>query len=327
MTNQARGRNTTASVPASQAGYEGSTPFTRSKGILLWVLPPIFIAINRFLNCVGGIPPNTFKKNQFAIKLFGGRFPSLAPCTTRVYLQVVHALHRRSKATTGTGQTLGYMARPALLFFLLLLAGCKTASTPYGYNAVTTHVGGTYHYVKSGDTLWSISRLYDVDISALISANNLDDLHDIRRGQRLLIPGTSKKQEAPRPYFSKDSFSWPIKGNVVSYYGAKLDKTRNKGIDIHADEGAGVKASRAGKVVFCDEWLKGFGKTVILDHGDSFQTVYAYNSILLVKPGDLVEQNVVIAKAGRGGRAKEPSLHFEIRRNGEPQNPFYYLSH
>jgi murein DD-endopeptidase MepM/ murein hydrolase activator NlpD len=78
--------------------------------------------------------------------------------------------------------------------------------------------------------------------------------------------------------------------------------------------------------VFCDEWLKGFGKTVILDHGDNFQTVYAYNSAILVNIGDVVGQNTVIARVGRGGRAKEPSLHFEIRRSGESQNPFYYLS-
>jgi len=214
----------------------------------------------------------------------------------------------------------------AMIVLLLTLAGCKTASTPYEYNAVTTHVGGVYYYVKGGDTLWSVSKLYDVEIDALVSANKLDDSRDIQRGQRLLIPGTAERQEVPRRSFSKEFFSWPLKGSVVSYYGSKMDRTKNKGIDIHAAEGSSVKASRSGKVVFCDEWLKGFGKTIILDHGDSFQTVYAYNSILLVKPGDVVEQNGVIAKVGRGGRAKEPSLHFEIRRNGEPQNPFYYLS-
>lgn len=127
-------------------------------------------------------------------------------------------------------------------------------------------------------------------------------------------------------YGKKNFFTWPLKGTVVSFYGSKLDMTRNKGIDIRAEEGSSVRASRAGKVVFCDEWLKGFGKTVILDHGDSFQTIYAYNSLIMVNVGDVVEQNAVIAKVGRGGRAKEPSLHFEIRRDGEPQNPYYYLS-
>ncbi|MDP2929433.1 MAG: peptidoglycan DD-metalloendopeptidase family protein [Candidatus Omnitrophota bacterium] len=209
---------------------------------------------------------------------------------------------------------------------ILLLAGCKTAATPYEHNAVIAYPGGLYYYVKGGDTLWSISKLYDIDINSLIRSNNLDDSRDIQRGQRLLIPGKAVKSGPERKYFTKDFFMWPIKGSVVSYYGSKMDRTKNKGIDIRAGEGAGVKASRAGRVVFCDEWLKGFGKTVILDHGDSFQTVYAYNSVLLVKPGDVVDQNGLIARAGRGGRAKEPSLHFEIRRNGEPQNPFYYLA-
>jgi murein DD-endopeptidase MepM/ murein hydrolase activator NlpD len=237
------------------------------------------------------------------------RFPSLAPFCFAI---------RQGKRWYGFA---------GIFILLLTFSGCKTVPTaPYEYNAVSANIGGVYHYVKPGDTLWSISKLYDVDINALISANSLDDSRDIRRGQRLLIPGAVKKPEAQVRSFSKEFFSWPLKGSVVSYYGSKMDRARNKGIDIHADEGSSVRASRAGKVVFCDEWLKGFGKTIILDHGDNFQTVYAYNSILLVRPGDSVEQNGVIAKVGRGGRAKEPSLHFEIRRNGEPQNPFYYLS-
>ena len=130
---------------------------------------------------------------------------------------------------------------------------------------------------------------------------------------------------------------WRSHGEVLMHYrqgivtakrdssGKHFVKDNTQGIEIRADEGSSVRASRAGKVVFCDEWLKGSGKTVILDHGDSFQTVYAYNSMILVKPGEMVEQNAVIARVGRSGRAKEASLHFEIRRNGEPQNPVNYL--
>jgi septal ring factor EnvC (AmiA/AmiB activator) len=214
----------------------------------------------------------------------------------------------------------------AFVLLLFSLTGCATTATPYEYDAVIMRPGGVYHCVKSGDTLWSISRLYDVDLNTLVSTNNIDDSRRIQRGMRLLIPGRAGKEAVKKPYYTKDFFVWPLKGNVVSYYGSKMDMAKNKGIDIRANEGAGVKASRTGKVVFCDEWFKGLGKTVILDHGDNFQTVYAYNSVLLVKPGDVVDQNSLIAKAGRGGRAKEPSLHFEIRRNGEPQNPFYYLT-
>ncbi len=243
-----------ASVPASQAGYEGSIPFTRS--------------------------------------------------------------------SAGTNMELFIV-----LILVLVVGGCgTTGNTPKTYDIVMPRVGGIYHYVKTGDTIWSISNQYNIDMNAIVRANNLEDARDIKRGQRLLIPGASNKQYTPKPFVSRERFVWPLEGSVISFFGTKTDMTKNKGIDIRAKEGSNVKAARAGKVVFCDEWLKGFGKTVILDHGDSFQTVYAYNSMILVNLGDLVEQNSVIAKVGRGGRAKEPSLHFEIRRGGEPQNPFYYLS-
>ena len=226
--------------------------------------------------------------------------------------------------------TVQFRSPAPILFAMLLtltLAGCGTA--PKTYMTDTQTIGGTYHYVKSGETLWCISKMYGVEMSAILSANHISDAANIERGQRLLIPGSGRhEREEDQKIFTscRDFFVWPLNGMVLSSYGSKLDRTRNKGIDIRAEEGSSVRASRAGKVVFCDEWLKGFGKTVILDHGDSFQTVYAYNSSILVNVGDVVTQNMVIAKAGRGGRAKEPSLHFEIRRDGKSQNPFYYLS-
>jgi murein DD-endopeptidase MepM/ murein hydrolase activator NlpD len=273
---------------------------------LRWVLPPNFIAIDRILICVGGIPQNTFKDSPTKIKLFCGRFPVVAPFCGRFPL----------------------VAPLLIVIFLLFLNGCKTAEAPYRVDTAT--IGGVYHYVRSGETLWSISKQYGVDINTIAKVNDLENARsDIKRGQRLLIPGSATTRQAytaPKTSFARQAFVWPVRGTVISPYGDKLDRTKNKGMDISAPEGTPVKASKAGKVVFCDEWLKGFGKTVILDHGDSFQTVYAYNSLILVNVGDVVEQNMVIAKVGRGGRAKMSSLHFEIRRDGEPQNPFYYLS-
>jgi septal ring factor EnvC (AmiA/AmiB activator) len=123
----------------------------------------------------------------------------------------------------------------------------------------------------------------------------------------------------------KEIFAWPVRGQVISYFGNKVGKVKNKGIDIRAEEGEGVRAAKAGKVVYRDARLKGFGKTVIVDHGDRFQTVYSYNSDILVNVGDIVWQNMVIAKVGRTGRAKESSLHFEVRRDGVPLNPVNFL--
>ena len=123
----------------------------------------------------------------------------------------------------------------------------------------------------------------------------------------------------------KELFAWPVNGTITSYYGSKIGRVKNKGIDIRAGEGTSVRAAKSGKIVYCDSELRGFGKTVIIDHGNKFQTVYAYNSDILVRVGDVVEQNMVIAKVGKTGRAVEPSLHFEVRRDGAPQNPIYYL--
>ena len=96
-------------------------------------------------------------------------------------------------------------------------------------------------------------------------------------------------------------------------------------IDIQARDGMVVAASRSGRVIFSEEKVKGFGKTVIIDHGDGIQTVYSHNSEILVKIGEDVKQAQPIAKVGSTGRGNSPYLHFEIRKRHKPQNPFYYL--
>jgi murein DD-endopeptidase MepM/ murein hydrolase activator NlpD len=233
----------------------------------------------------------------------------------------------------------------AIIILSLALAGC--AATPRSLPAGSVHPATympTYtpsalpavqtpaavkpitHMVKRGETLWSISKLYNVDLETLAQANNIQDSTSISKGQILEIPGVTKKPESVNYVPSKSSFAWPVRGPIVASFGTKVDRGLNKGIDIKACEGIGVAASRSGRVVYCDSAMKGFGKTVILEHGDSFQTVYSCNSEILVKVGDVVRQQDIIARVGMTGRAKEPMLHFEIRKNGEPQNPMYYLS-
>ncbi len=134
------------------------------------------------------------------------------------------------------------------------------------------------------------------------------------------VPASTYQVYAPK----NELFSWPLKGYVITSFGVN-SASRSKGIDIRAKEGAAVRAAKSGRVVYCDPYMKGLGNTVIIDHGNGIQTVYAYNSAILVSVGDTVERGSVIAKAGATGRAKEPSLHFEVRKNGEPQNPAYYL--
>ena len=223
---------------------------------------------------------------------------------------------------------------PQILLVITLLAflsGCATAPKKFEKPAVENRIpGALYHTVKRGETLWSISRAYDVHLQDLIKANPILYTNaTIENGQSLLIPREGRVESLPATTITRtvpgESFAWPVRGELITAFGATTDKVISKGIDIKAPEGAGVRASRSGKVVYRDGYLKGFGKTVILDHGDNYETVYSYNSDILVNLGDQVAKNTVIAKVGRTGRAKEATLHFEIRRDGEPQNPFYYL--
>lgn len=209
-----------------------------------------------------------------------------------------------------------------LLLSLIFFSGCASV----GYVKPPTPAAGIYHKVARGETLWRISKCYGIDMERIAKANRLPDKRKIYEGQLLFIPGISKQPRLQNPNLLEgEGFAWPVKGDVVSCYGSMEDGIKNKGIDIAAQGNADVVASRSGIISYCDENMKGFGKTIIIDHGDGFSTVYAHNSQLLVTVGQKVAKQSLVAKAGSTGRTKNTILHFEIRKDKEPQNPFYYL--
>ncbi len=120
-------------------------------------------------------------------------------------------------------------------------------------------------------------------------------------------------------------FAWPLKGQVIVPFGAKENGISSKGIVIKSTEGSLVVAAKDGRVKFVDEALRGYGKTVILEHLDGFSTVYARNSEILVKLGQGVHQGEPIAKVGRAGAGSFPQLYFEIRNKSKAEDPDLYL--
>lgn len=207
------------------------------------------------------------------------------------------------------------------------LVGCATvtqAPLPKPKN-----VKGIYHQVQKGQTLWRISKIYNVDIAELAEINYLPDTSRIYVGQLIFIPNATSATtdlllESDLKNRAED-FVWPTKGKVSLFFGMKRDRVKNEGIYIQARNGTNVIASRSGKVAFCSEDLQGYGKIVILDHLDGYSTVYAHNSINLVVLNSLVKQGQVIARAGTSGRQETPELYFEIRKGQKAQNPFFYL--
>jgi murein DD-endopeptidase MepM/ murein hydrolase activator NlpD len=86
-----------------------------------------------------------------------------------------------------------------------------------------------------------------------------------------------------------------------------------------------VLAARGGRVVYSDDRMRGYGKTVILDHGGGVTTLYAHNSDLLVRKGQRVRPGERIARIGRTGNASAEHCHFEIRRDDAPLDPLRFL--
>lgn len=205
----------------------------------------------------------------------------------------------------------------------VFFSGCATARTVSFKDSVVVS-RGIYHTVKPRETLWSIAKTYGISVEEIVRANHIPDAAHIEKGQLILIPGATKTVEAvsSREAFEDAEFQWPIKGRVVSYFGDKKSYWTNNGIDIRSSFGSEVYPARGGEVVFAD-FLSGYGYTVIIDHGDSYDTVYAQNSEILVAVGDLVTKKVPVAKIG--GDDSLAFLHFEVRKNSVASNPLYFL--
>ena len=120
-----------------------------------------------------------------------------------------------------------------------------------------------------------------------------------------------------------ESWSWPVDGVTSSDYGWRNGNFHH-GLDVATPSGSLIRAARGGKVVKTG-WLGVYGLIILLDHGNGVQTLYAHNSKILAKVGDLVEMGEGISISGSTGKSTGPHLHFEIRCNGKTINPEYYL--
>lgn len=121
-------------------------------------------------------------------------------------------------------------------------------------------------------------------------------LHDSSQG-----PNPAAKLGWPLPY-----------AEVTSLYGPR-GWDFHDGVDLAAPDGTPVLAAHNGRVIYADNELSSYGKTVIIQGYDRLVTIYAHNSSLLVKPGQEVLQGQQIAEVGSTGKASGPHLHFEVR--------------
>jgi septal ring factor EnvC (AmiA/AmiB activator) len=124
----------------------------------------------------------------------------------------------------------------------------------------------------------------------------------------------------------KPGLRWPLKGQVMARFGT--DRPEGgvwRGVLLRATEGAPVQVVAAGTVVYAN-WLRGFGNLIIIDHGQQYLSVYAYNQSLLKQIGDNVQAAETIALAGSTGGQVDSALYFEIRHRGSAVDPVQLLA-
>ncbi len=144
-----------------------------------------------------------------------------------------------------------------------------------------------------------------------------------------------EKKTAPAPGGSslatdRAKLPWPVEGQVLTRFGMQRHPqfgtmVFRRGIEIAARVGDTVRAVSDGVAAYAD-WYKGYGKLIILEHGNGFYTLYGNLSNLETRKGDRVAKGQTIGHAGDTGSMRGAKLYFEIRRNGEAQDPLLWLS-
>ena len=230
----------------------------------------------------------------------------------------------------------------------------QTVAVPADANT-TTRVELSEITVAAGDTLYSLSRRYSVPVNDLAVMNNLSAPFALSVGQKLKVPdlssapvrsvATTKVDSAtvpvakPKEKISSDpmqklptigarsssKFSWPVRGRVLSAYGAKGDGLFNDGINIAAARGTTVGAAENGVVAYAGNEVKGMGNLIIIQHSGGWMTVYAHLDSMTVRRGNKVSVGQKIGTVGETGKVDEPQLHFEIRKGTKAYNPSSYL--
>jgi len=236
-----------------------------------------------------------------------------------------------------------------IFLIIFLISGCTFT---VGTGSKKRERNYTYHYVRKGENLFRISKYYyngknvseiKKGIERIKKANHLSD-SNIKLGQKLLIPGTYKKQpsyaltppeeikktikakkretgrkEEYIPIIKDKAFIWPVEGKIINAYG----EFGNKGIDIEVNPGSEVVATCSGTVIYTGITAK-YQETIIIKHTDNLYTIYGHDMEILAKKGEGVKKGQIIARI-KSGTQKKRYFHFEIRIGENPVDPLKYL--
>jgi murein DD-endopeptidase MepM/ murein hydrolase activator NlpD len=130
----------------------------------------------------------------------------------------------------------------------------------------------------------------------------------------------------PATLRAMNHFKCPLRSMQVTSNFGHRGRAYHEGVDLRASPGTPVYAVQAGKVLYANRKIRGYGNMIVLKHAGEVSTVYAHNSKVLVRKGQVVKQGQVIARSGNTGRSRGPHLHFEIRSGLGAIDPLLYIS-
>ena len=265
------------------------------------------------------------------------------------------------------GLSIGYAPRVGEVLALPRNVGGSVVGSPSGWTpdlaitAIDTATGGSIqvtepslgrpdeplrHRVESGDSAYSIARLYNVSVTALASWNGLGADLGVRIGQELIIPvpDTSRTTEAPvapaatpivaptpappapvapvAPAPSATGFAKPVDGTVARPYNPQAGRDKNDGIDYAAPAGSNVYVAADGVVALVSTSTGGLGTIVLVRHANDILTIYGRVDKVTVAKGDTVRRGQVIGVVAAGDPA---TMHFEVRKGTDSVDPAPYL--
>ncbi len=192
-------------------------------------------------------------------------------------------------------------------------------SALYGLKSNPAMVAASTEQIQEAQVHSSLDQLYALKHTALTGAASV--------GISLGLTKNSTTADWMRANSAPNL--WPVEGMVTGSFGERIDPFNGEGafhsgVDISAVVGTPVVAPADGAVTFAD-FLGGYGRAVMIDHGHGISTRYGHLSSFAVTAGQVIRRGDTIGYVGLSGRATGPHLHYEVRINDIPVNPYKYL--
>ena len=241
----------------------------------------------------------------------------------------------------------------SMFLVLVAAAGCRVSRGALH----PRHEPGQWYEVTEGESLAEIAGRAHVPMEDLLEVNGLRDAREVHAGSLIfvldgpsgpMVTASDPRAPASPPDETGDTdgrvtsaarprsapgegerkrarMRWPVdQPRVTSFFGTRWGR-RHEGIDLTAPVGTPVYAAEVGEVVYAGNKLRGYGNMVVLRHAGDFMTVYAHNSVVLVKVGERVAVGQRVALSGQSGHATGPHVHFEVRKGQIPRDPLFFL--